>query len=92
MNTQAFIFTPAQITEINKELKYVGDWKDQLSYTIFRNNQERFKRLCGFSVSSNEVISQAELDYFEEMSKEEEPTAERCSMLNQLFIRTLQTA
>lgn len=92
MSTQGFIFTPAQITEINKELKSVGDWKDQLNYTIFRNNQERFKRLCGFAVSSIEVISQAELDYFEEMNKEEKSTAERCSMLNQLFIRTLQTA
>jgi hypothetical protein len=92
MNKQAFIFTPEQITQINKELKTVGDWKDQLSYTIFRNNQERFKKLCGFSVSSNEVITEEELAYFEETSKEpeEESNPQRFSMLNQMFMKTLQ--
>lgn len=93
MNKQAIIFSPAQIIELNKELKTVGDWKEQLSYTIFRNNQERFKRLCGFSVASHEVITEAELEYFEEMNNEpdEEISNERFSMLNQLFIRTLQS-
>lgn len=92
MKTQEFIFTPEQATQLNTELKSVGDWKEQLDYTIFRNNQERYKKLTGLALSGHEVITEAELEYFKEMNKEpeEEVSTERFSFLNQLFIRTLQ--
>lgn len=93
MNIQTFIFTSEQATQLNTELKTVGDWKEQLDYTIFRNNQERYKKLTGLALSGHEVITEAELEYFEEMNNEpdEQISNERFSMLNQLFIRTLQS-
>ncbi|VTU34531.1 hypothetical protein [Variovorax sp. RA8] len=92
MNIQTFIFTASQAIEINKDLESLDDRNDQMNYSIFRNNQERYKKLTGLTLSSHEAITEAELEYFEEMNKEpeEEISTGRFAMLNQLFIRTLQ--
>lgn len=92
MKIQTFIFTPSQAIEINKDLESLDDRNDQMNYSIFRNNQERYKKLTGLTLSSHEAITEAELEYFEEMNKEPEDDikSDRCLTLTQLFIRTLQ--
>ena len=92
MNKTAFNFSKEQVKEINNEFKGLYTFQEKLSYAIIKRNQDRFEQLCGFT--TNDPISNAELELYEEFNKEPEDDkeAERLITLRDLFAKTLLTS
>lgn len=92
MNKIAFNFSKEQIKSINNDFKGLDTFQEKLSYAIIKRNQDRFAKLCGFT--TNDTISNAELELYEEFNKEPEDDmeAERLITLRDMFAKTLLTS